>query len=127
MGTIETTYDLSRDLTLVKATGTMTADDFKEWTAAYYAGTVTSLALWDLTQADLSDIHTKDLLNDAAHTKSVADVRKGGKTAIVSGSSLEYGLSRMLSTFYEFEQMPFEVQVFENMNEAMKWIGFKDL
>ena len=123
MGTIETKYDLSSDLTIITAKGRMQPADFREWTAAYYSGEATSLALWDLTNADLSEIRTEDLQSDAAHTKSVADVRKGGKTAIVSGNSLEYGLSRMLTTFYEFEQVPFEVQVFESMEEAAKWLG----
>ncbi|MBC2734148.1 MAG: hypothetical protein HF981_07310 [Desulfobacteraceae bacterium] len=123
MGTIETTYDLTKDLTIIKAVGRMKPADFQEWTATYYAGTVTPLALWDLSEADLSEIQTDDLKKDASHTKSLSDVRKGGKTAIVTGNSLEYGLSRMLSAFYEFEQMPFEVQVFESMDEATKWLG----
>ena len=126
MGTIKTTYDLPSDLTIIKAMGTMKPSDFQEWTAAYYAGTVTTLAMWDLSEADLSEIRTEDLKMDAVHTKSLADVRKGGKTAIVSGNSLGFGLSRMLSTFYEFEQMPFEVQVFESMDEATKWLGVED-
>jgi len=127
MGNIETEYDLSGNLTVIKAEGRMKPDDFRAWTTRYYSGTVTPLALWDLTQADLSEIHAEDLRNDAAHTRSLADARKGGKTAIVSGTSLEYGLSRMLSTFYEFEEMPFDVQVFENMDDALKWLGVKDV
>jgi hypothetical protein len=126
MGAIKTEYDLTNDLTIITAVGRMKPADFQEWTATYYAGTVTSLALWDLTQADLSEIHTEDLLNDAAHTKSVADIRKGGKTAIVSGNSLEYGMSRMLEAFYDLESVPFEVQVFRTIDDAMKWLGVKD-
>jgi len=123
MGSIETKYDLARDLTLIIATGVMKAADFQEWTDRYYEGRVTSLCLWDLTQADLSAIKTDDLINDAKNTKSLADVRKGGKTAIVSGNTLEYGLSRMLEAFYDIEQVPFEVQVFDDMRKAMKWLG----
>lgn len=126
MGKIETKYDLTQDLTIIKAVGKMKADDFHEWTASYYTGTVTSLALWDLTEADLSEIQTEDLRNDAEHTKTLAEVRKGGKTAIVSANSLEYGLGRMLETFYDMEDVPFEIQVFHTINEAMEWFDLKD-
>jgi hypothetical protein len=52
MGTIETKYDLSRDLTLVKATGTMTADDHRARIKKFNDDTtVTSLILWDVTGA----------------------------------------------------------------------------
>ena len=123
MGTIETTYDLTRDLTVVKATGKMEAADFRAWTARYYRGTITKLVLWDIVQADLSALKTDDIRDDAKQTKDLADIRKGGKTAIVSSNSLEYGLSRMLETFYDLERVPFEVQVFRTMDEAMEWLA----
>jgi hypothetical protein len=123
MGSIETTYDLARDLTIVKATGKMKPDDFQEWTAEYYKGKVTSLCIWDLTQADLSALKTNDLIDDAKQTKSLSSVRKGGKTAIVTGHSLAYGLSRMLEVYYDIENVPFEVQVFDAMDKAEKWLS----
>ncbi len=123
MGSIETTYDLARDLTIVKATGKMKPDDFQEWTAKYYKGKVTSLCIWDLTQADLSALKTNDLIDDAKQTKNLSSVRKGGKTAIVTGNSLEYGLSRMLEVYYDIENVPFEVQVFDAMDKAEKWLS----
>lgn len=123
MGTIETTYDLTRDLTVVKATGKMEAADFRVWTAQYYRGTITKLVLWDIAQADLSALKTDDIRDDAKQTKDLADIRKGGKTAIVSSNSLEYGLSRMLEAFYDLERVPFEVQVFRTMDEAMEWLA----
>jgi len=128
MGTIETTYDRSRDLTLVKAIGRMTADNFQEWTANYYAGaeSVTSLVLWDLTQADLLEINTDHLRDDATLTKRLSDRRKGGKTAIVTGTALEYGLSRMLEAFYDIESVLFEVRVFHTIDNAMEWLGVRN-
>lgn len=54
MGTIETIIDQSRDLTLVRATGKVTAHDFHEWIADYDAGTVTRLMVWDLAHTDMS-------------------------------------------------------------------------
>jgi hypothetical protein len=123
MGSIETTYDLTKDLTVAKAVGKMTADNFHKWTAAYYAGQVTLNCLWDLRRADLSEILTGDLRDDVIETKAFADKRKGGKTAFVSTSSLSYGLCRMLEAFYDLAQMPIEVQVFRSVDEAKAWLG----
>lgn len=123
MGTIETTFDIAKELTVVTATGKMQADDFREWTARYYRGTVTRLVLWNIVQADLSELKSDDIRNDAKHTKDLADIRRGGKTAIVSGNSLAYGLSRMLEAFYDLESVPFEVQVFHSMEKAMEWLS----
>ena len=123
MGQIETTFDFANDLTVIKATGKMTADDFHKWTATYYTGTVTTFILWDITDTDLSGLQAADLREDARHTKHLAAMRKGGKTAIVTGNDLEYGMSRMLEAFYEAEDMQFETQIFRGLDEARKWLG----
>ena len=123
MGSITTKFDLANDLTIIKAVGKMKPIDFQEWTDSYYNNRVTRLALWDLTQADLSEIKAEDLRNDAARTKALADARRGGKTAIVSGNNLAYGLSRMLEVFYDLEDIPFDVQVFRNVEDARRWLG----
>jgi hypothetical protein len=123
MGNIETQLDLANDLTIITADGKMSASDFQKWTASYYTGRVTSLAIWDLTRADLSDINSDDLREDAVRTKSLAGARKGGKTAIVSRKPLEFGLGRMLEAFYKIEDMPFDVQTFHSIDEAKDWLG----
>jgi hypothetical protein len=126
MGTIETTYDLPKDLTIATASGQMSARDFREWTANYYRGTVTKLVLWDILDADLSGLHADDIMHDAKQTKELANMRIGGKTAIVSSNSLEYGMSRMLEAFYDLESVPFEVQVFHTLGDAKRWLGVKE-
>ncbi len=55
MGTIETTYDRARDLTIAKASGRMTAEAHREWIMTCYGGdTVTARILWDVRGADFS-------------------------------------------------------------------------
>lgn len=96
---------------------------FIEWKARHYAGTVTSLHLWDLTQADLSEFTTDDLIEDAERTKKVSDARKGGKSAFVCSSTLEFGLSRMSEAFSEIEDTKIEYQTFRRLDEAKEWLG----
>ena len=123
MGTIETTIDMAKDLTLARADGRMVAEDFHEWTAHYSAGATTRFILWDITQADISTLSADDVLNDTSQTKKIADCRKGGKTAIVSGGDLGFGISRMLEIFYEMHHVPIEIRVFRNTEEACEWLA----
>ena len=124
LGTIETSFDLANDLTIIKVVGKVQPRDFHEWTANYYAGKVTALNLWDLSEADLSAIKTEDLIEDTQRSKKVADLRRGGKTAVVSpGNTLEFGVSRMRESFAEMEEMPFKFRTFRSVDDAKEWLG----
>ncbi len=123
MGTFETTLDRDRDLTRIKVVGKVTAEDFHAWTANYYAGPTTPLNLWDLRQADLAAIGSDDLIDDAERSKQVAQVRQGGKTAVVADKALEYGIARMRAVYAEIVEMPFAFRVFQSMEDALKWLG----
>ncbi len=81
MGTIETTYDLTKDLTVVKATGKMAEDDFREWRTSYYAGEPTKLILWDISETDLSEIPSKSVATHASLIKKtfLTDDEKAAK------------------------------------------------
>ena len=126
MGIIETTIDQSKDLTVVKATGKMTAEDFLQWMAEYYAGSVTLLILWDICEADVSDIRTEDIVNGAQRLKKLAHLRYEGKTAVLTGQPLSYGLVRMLEAYSEMEGLAFGFKAFKSIDEAMEWLGIKD-
>ena len=127
MGTIETTIDQSGDLTVVKATGKMTAQEFDEWRLNYYSGKVTMNTLWDIIDADLSDIKPEDIATHAQRISISSVVRKGGRTAVVVGENpLAFGLSRMREIYGEIEDSPITVQIFTSMDEAMEWLGATD-
>lgn len=123
MGTIETQFDLPQDLTIIKARGKMKADDFHEWTAKYYAGTVTLLHLWDVRKADLSEITIGDIQEDAKRTMHFAGMREGGKTAFVTQKDLEFGISRMSEAHSEMEVKSIEYQTFRSIEKAKAWLG----
>lgn len=99
MKSIDAKFVLSKDLTTFKVVGKITGDDINEWKTRHYSGNVTSLHLWDLTQADLSEVSTDDIIVDVERTKMVVDIRKDGKSAFVCRDGLEYGLCRMRETF----------------------------
>ena len=101
----------------------MEADDFRQWTAAYYAGVVTHLHLWDVTCADLSRMTVEDIEEDIMVTQNVAEMRRGGKTAFVTANDLDFGISRMGEMRYEMEIGSIAYQTFRTLDEAQKWLG----
>ena len=123
MGSITATQDREKDLTVVKATGTLSAKDFQNWMVAYYAGQVTGLILWDLTEADLSAVKDAEVEAIAGHTQQISAQRRGGKTAFVFDSTLEHGLRRILAAYVRIEDLPFDVLAFQNLKDAREWLG----
>jgi len=126
MGRIETTYDTSRDLTTFKAVGIMVANDFFDCLQSYYEAGTTSLALWDLSEAELSGLTSDEISNLARFGSQLASTRAEGKTAIVLNSPFEYGLGRIFQTYIEMNTTSVEVRLFRSLDEAMEWLGFKD-
>ena len=113
----------SSTLTLFKITGRIRADEIQTWQAKHYAGVVTSLHLWDLTEADLSDISLMDINEDIKRTKQLVRARAGGKTAFVTHKDLEFGISRMSEAHNEIEKMSIQYKAFRNIEEARAWLG----
>ena len=123
MGSINTTYDLSKDLTVVSATGGLTANDFITWEARCTSRTVTELILWDLLGADLCNLSSDEIRMIATRTKGIAYVGKGGKIAFVLGKSCDFGVGRMLEAYNETAEMPSEIRAFRSIDDAKKWLG----
>ena len=129
MGTIETTYDRARDLTIAKASGKMTAENHREWIKTYYNGVeVTSRILWDVRAADFSEITRQDIIEHVKLAKQlIADARQGGKTAVlIDKDMLGFGLSRMREIYFELEGVPVAMQTFTDIDKAIEWLGTKD-
>ncbi len=123
MGTIETTYDLNKDLTIFTAKGALTTDNFRECLVPYYAGEVTKFILWDLTKADLSTLKPTHLEDLAQSIYQMSEVRTNGKTAFVHDESFAYGIGKILQAFSMMRGMPFEVLPFRTIDEAKEWLG----
>lgn len=123
MGKIETTIDLTRDLTTFTASGTLTANYFREYLTAYYDGKVTRFVLWDLIEADLSALKNRHIKEVAQSICRISEVRRGGQTAFVYDKSFEYGIGRMFQAYSQMEMLPFTAKAFKSTEEAKAWLG----
>ena len=122
MGHIQTTYDSSQGLTTYKVVGKMTTTDFIDCLARCHAGDLSLLNLWDLTEADLSTIATDEIEDLAEYAKYLVEASQGGKTALVFGGSLGFGLGRMFETYLEIAGLPLAINSFRSLEAALKWL-----
>ena len=79
-----------------KAIGTLTAKEIVRALEEFCAGMLTKYIVWDLTEASLGDITSKEIKNIAKVPLKYTDTGKGGKMALVSSSDLDYGLGLIM-------------------------------
>ncbi len=118
---------ISGEVTMRKIVGVVTADELLNAVLDAYAGHITKDVVWDLSTGSVGQLTSDDLRAIADLVRTHAYTRVGGKTAIVAPADLEYGISRMLSTFGELIDLPLDTQVFRTLSEAAKWIGVDKL
>ena len=129
MGSIETNIDLQQELSVVSATGTLTAREIGEVIDAYYAGVWTRLILWDFSSADLSRIKTEEVASLVQSTLRYSDRRKDGRTALLLPSDLAFGMGRMFEMLADLQgDSPTTVQYrsFRDRSEAFAWLQGSD-
>ena len=110
------------DLTIFTATGPVPFDEHKQILKTFYKGTPTGNVSWDFTRATNVAIKSDELRAIIQYTREHADRRPAGTTALFVNTTLKYGLARMASTFAELEATPWDMKVFEHLDNALAWI-----
>jgi hypothetical protein len=82
-------------------------------------------AIWDLSQADVSDISTHDIIDLIKHIEKTID-RRGTdfKVAIVAPGDLSYGVSKIFEG--HGTELPVFIRVMRDRKEADAWINEVD-
>lgn len=99
----------------------------KEWLARLsqlLAGTPPARILWDLRQASIGAVPLQDLRDFSGQVRALATGRRDrGRSAVVCGSTLDYGVARQLATLLSTSRYPVEVAVFLDVDEARAWLA----
>jgi hypothetical protein len=119
---ITSSRDHRADLTIVTVEGAVGADQVRERIVGFLTGEPTLLVLWDIRHGSLAEISTDDIRMLVSAGEPHAHRRRGGFTAIVCGRDVDFGLSRMFGTVAELQHIPFEIQVFRDVDAAMRWL-----
>jgi hypothetical protein len=123
---IETQLDKSKKLTIFTVSGTLTASEFASAIRSFYAGEVTLYSLWDLRKGKIKA--TDDDVWNLARSASTLNLtsRRGGKTALVADKGRPFGLARMYQLITDTMTLPFEIKVFNSIEEAHNWLGTEE-
>ena len=123
---ITSDVDETKNLVIYTLFGELTLDEIINTIKSFWeAHDLTLNALWDARRANLTHLKSSDMENIIPFISEYAhrfEERKGGKSAVVASSDLQYGLSRILGTFYEIENFPIQLKIFRIMDEAMEWL-----
>ena len=125
MARIVTTIDREADLTAHVASGTVVGSEVLALLDKYYAGPVTTLVLWDFTDASFSEITPEQVRELARRTKEYGPTRPGGKTALVFGNLSDYGVGRMFEILSSLADENVVFQSFCDMRDAREWLGLE--
>ena len=119
---ITTEHDRARDLTIFRASGELTYEMQIEALSRFYAGEPTPNVLWDMREIRGNRVSSGELQRIVAFAKQHTDKRARGKTALVVGSKLDFGLSRQVDAYADNEQLPWKIRPFLSLRSALTWI-----
>jgi hypothetical protein len=119
--------DKKRNLTIFSLTGELTMNEILGALKSFWEGRELTLnTLWDTRNAVVTKLKSSEIGNIAGFIgqyRNRFEERKNGKAAIVATTDLQYGLSRILETLYQRENVPIKLQPFRTMEEAIQWLG----
>ena len=120
---IESVVVEEQNLTIITGTGKLTKDELVQAIQSFYQGTPTINVLWNLLEADVSNIISDEVSDLANFVKSIAHSRPDGKTALVATWDATFGMGRMYQTWADVSEQTSHVNVFRTIDEAHSWMG----
>jgi hypothetical protein len=104
--------------------GSITARELAAAYAQFVANAPTSRVLWDLSSATLAYVDAEDIRKLARDLTEIGKMRRlSGKSAVLCGRQVDFGMARMLQTYLELEGYGVNVAAFVDRNRALQWLG----
>ena len=122
MSTIDTSIDISHQLTIQSVTGEVSSGEIANKIKTYYEGEPTKFILWDFSEALLNKITSSQVEDLVAMTKQYTGLRNGGKTALVFSSDIGFGLGRMFDIHQDLVGSDIPHMTFRSKELALKWL-----
>ena len=119
---ISVSVERDNDLTVFEVHGDLTAADIISYSSEYYFKQPTKLVLWDATNGSVSSITNDEFHVIAREMKTYTNKRTGGKTALVSGHDIDFGLSRMYEAYADMEDLALQYRAFKDLDSARDWL-----
>jgi|WetSurMetagenome_2_1015567.scaffolds.fasta_scaffold00217_35 hypothetical protein len=122
MGKLDVSVDCNKDLTVIVATGEITADDIYAAVRSCLMDEPTGKFLFDFMEADGSGISGDSFRTLHMNISKLPNASADKKIALVVSRDLGYGLSRLSATYFELTGIQGEYNIFRSMEEALGWL-----
>ena len=119
-------YSEAHDLTLFVGQGRLSAENFLSAMKTHYTAHPSSLAIWDVSQADLSDLDMAALMKISESARSTAKDRGDPRNLIVVAQEQEAFLIRLYQRVAEVQGSPIRYEIFYRLAEAYRALGIDD-
>lgn len=113
----------NRNLTTFTVIGEIERSDLEEMVLLFYTKNPSPHMLWDWEQASFAKLSSNDLHTLAEFTSEHMGERPFGKTAYVCSNDLQFGMSRLYSTYEELIGVKGKYGVFRSKDDAIAWIA----
>ena len=123
---ITTTTDQDRELTIHTVIEEVSFEEMMEAIRLFWEGQLTKNVLWDFTGASLVNVNYAEARKIIDYVRPQAGKRTGGKTAFVGSKDLEFGMSRTLTALRDFQNPPYQLEVFRSLEKASQWLDQKE-
>ena len=123
---INSHIDETKKLTIFKATGVLRYDEIISTVKSFYEGQPTENVLWDLVEITEAQLTSEQVETIAGFDLRYESTRPKGKTALVAPKDEVFGLSRMFSTLSEIKDIPFQLNIFREIEQAYQWLSEED-
>lgn len=119
---IASSIDESRDLTVFTVDGELTFDAQIATLQRFYGGSPTANVIWDFRSLEGNRLNASELRKIIDFIKRYESKRPAGKTALVSITDLDFGLSSVVGAYADVENVPWEIRAFRSLDAALGWI-----
>jgi hypothetical protein len=122
------TSSVSDGVTIRKAEGILTASEIINAIEKHSPSLSTSKVIWDFTNAFARDISSSDLKNIAEIAIEKNSHRPAeDKTALIFSSEFEMDLGQQVGKYLETLKLPYKLEVFTDMHDALLWLYTDDV
>jgi hypothetical protein len=110
-------------LCIITAIEDVSFEEIMDVVRLFYEVHPTKNAIWDFRHGTGEKVTTKQVNIIAEYVgKHAQESRKGGKTAYVADEDFEFGMLRMSDVLIQMKEVPFQIEIFKSLDEAMEWI-----
>ena len=120
---VRTVIDIENDITEHIASGSVLDEEMFGAQEEFYGQGPTRLQLWDMSESSVSSVTVGGMRKFIEKAAKLGRARENGRTAVIVGSELQYGLGRMSESIADLVSIPFAFHVFKEREKALAWFN----